>query len=124
MGAQNKIPSLIKRFHSTPMSSIHLRQVPALLLIVARVMYGKTRESSYDSKTVFFLTFDIFDVIFIFIFIYFVQTWGPKVIAIDTGCSVHMSDEAYLTMLHSKHAVSQNHCTKDSAVPTGSALCL
>jgi hypothetical protein len=54
MGAQNKIPSLIKRFLSTSMTSIHLRQLPALLLIVARVIYGNTRESSYNSRSVVF----------------------------------------------------------------------
>ena len=54
MGAQNKIPSLIKRFQSTPMPSTHLRQLPALLLIVARVIYGNTRESSYNSISVSF----------------------------------------------------------------------
>jgi len=69
MGAQNNIPSLIKRFQNRPKPSIHLRQLPSLLLIVARVMYGKTRESSYNSRSLsFFLTFDIFNVIFIFIY--------------------------------------------------------
>ena len=43
-----------------------------------------------------FLAFDIF--ITIFIFIHFMWTRGPKVSSIDTVCSVHMSDEAYLTI--------------------------
>lgn len=55
MGAQNKIPSLIKRFQSRPKPAIHLRQLPAFLLIVARVMYGNTRETAHNSKSLSFL---------------------------------------------------------------------
>jgi hypothetical protein len=53
MGAQNKIPSFIKRFQSTPMPSVHLGM--------------EIHENPLIILEVFFLTFDIFNVTFIFI---------------------------------------------------------
>ena len=57
-------------------------------------MYGITRESSYNSRSVYFFNVWYFQWYF---YIFYVNL-GSQVIAIDTVCSVHMSDEAYLTI--------------------------